>query len=162
VVVREIMVRETSHVGYVQRSGSPSEQSPIALTTSINQPALTVKPTAERTFTLSTWSIAPWYVARSLVLWLFAKSWLGKRDHHPGNKYRDRFTYPTYPRSISRVGYVQRSGSPSEQPPIALTTSINQPALTVKPTAERTLALSTWSIAPRYVARSLVLWLFAK
>ena len=73
VVVREIMVRETSHVGYVQRSGSPSEQLPIALTTCINQPALTVKPTAERTLALSTWSIAPWYVPRSLVLWLFAK-----------------------------------------------------------------------------------------
>jgi hypothetical protein len=60
------------------------------------------------------------------------------------------------------VGYVQRSWSPSEQPPIALTASINQSASTIKPTVERTLALSTWSIAPRYVARSLVLWLFAK
>jgi hypothetical protein len=33
--------------------------------------------------------------------WWFARSWLGKRDHRPGNKYQDRFTYPTYPRSIS-------------------------------------------------------------
>ena len=40
------------------------------------------------------------------------------------------------------VGYVQRSGSPSQQPPIVSIRSITQLELTIKPTAERTLALS--------------------
>ena len=41
------------------------------------------------------------------------------------------------------VGYVQRSWSPSEQPPIALTASINQPASTIKLKFERYHSPST-------------------
>jgi hypothetical protein len=45
---------------------------------------------------------------------------------------------------------VKRSGSPSQQPLIVSATFITQPASISKPTAERTLALSAWSIATWY------------